>query len=60
MQIDQRLPHSKQGCQLMFMPNQGILTEGEGSVQLTSLYSLVQISYFRTEAFPFNKDSLAI
>jgi hypothetical protein len=52
---------------------QGILTEGEGTVQLTSLYELVHTdatfffrytaTYFkeevkRTEPFPFSKDSL--
>jgi hypothetical protein len=29
-----------------YNPSQGTLTEGEGSVQLTSMYQLVKISYF--------------
>ncbi len=33
-----------------FQLNQGILTEEEGSVQLTPGYKLVQISYFNTKS----------
>ncbi len=35
-----------QAMLLVDYPRQGILTEGQGSVQLSSVYYLVQISYF--------------